>query len=315
MPFARVFDRLTFTRMPHVPGWHGAVPRWRKWLRAAGRFFAGIPQLKVPRGLGTSGAALLILASASYGAIRGGHGPEIAANVQDLCDSAANTLGFRISEVALTGEHQLGRDRVLAAAGVTAHSSLLFLDAAKTRSRLLNNPWIAEATVLKLYPNRLRIEVKERKPFALWQKDGNVHLIADDGTVLETYVPQRFASLPLFVGKGAEHAASALLALLAHYPDFAGQVQASVLIAERRWDLYLKNKIVISLPEEAPEQALRRVVTLDNEKKLFSRDIVAVDLRLPDRVAVRLSDAAAAVRDAALKAAEKAAKKKKGGEA
>ena len=70
----------------------------------------------------------------------------------------------------------------------------------------MTNPWIADATVLKLYPGRLRIGIIERKPFALWQKDGAVSLIAADGTVLEHYVPPRFAALPLVVGKGAEHA-------------------------------------------------------------------------------------------------------------
>ena len=255
-----------------------------------------------------------MLASVSYGAMRGGHGPEIAANLQDLCDDLANGFGFRISEVALTGQREVTRDRVLSIAGITGHSSLLFLDAGKTRDRLVSNPWIAEATVLKLYPGRLRIDVKERKPFALWQKDGNLYLIADDGTVLENFVPQRFASLPLVVGKGAEHAAPELLKLVAHYPLIAKEVQASVLVAERRWDLYLKDKIVLSLPELAPEQALRRLVAVDGEKHLLARDIVSVDLRLSDRIIVRQSDAAAAGRDAALKAAEKQ-KKKKGGEA
>ena len=86
---------------------------------------------------------------------------------------------------------------------------------------LLTNPWIAEATVLKLYPGRLRIEITERKAFALWQKDGRVSLIAADGTVLEPYVPQRFAALPLVVGNGAEHAAQDFLALLERYPAIA----------------------------------------------------------------------------------------------
>ena len=88
-------------------------------------------------------------------------------------------------------------------------------------ARLLTNPWIAQATVLKLYPGRLRIEIKERKAFALWQKDGRVSLIAADGTVLETYVPQRFAALPLVVGNGAEHAAQDFLDLLKRYPAIA----------------------------------------------------------------------------------------------
>ena len=47
-------------------------------------------------------------------------------------------------------------------------------------------------------------------------------------------------------------------------------------------------------------------------RSFLSRDITMVDLRLPDRVTVRLSDAAAAARDEALKAN---AKKKKGGDA
>jgi cell division protein FtsQ len=295
-----------------APRWHGTSAGL--WPRSLRRAIIRLTEMKVPRGMGSTATALLLLASISYGAVRGGHGPDIAANLQDLCDDLANGFGFRISEVALTGQRELARDRVLAIAGVTGHSSLLFLDPANTRARLVSNPWIAEATVLKLYPGRLRIDVKERKPFALWQKDGNVYLIAEDGTVLESFVPQRFASLPLVVGKGAEHAAPELLKLVAHYPLIAKKVQASVRVAERRWDLYLKDKVIVSLPEIAPEQALAHLVALDGEKHLLSRDIVLVDLRLSDRIIVRQSDAAAAARESALKAAEKA-KKKKGGEA
>ena len=50
---------------------------------------------------------------------------------------------------------------------------------------------------------------------------------------------------------------------------------------------------------------------LERAKKLLARDIVAVDLRLADRVTVRLSDGAAAAREEALKAAEKDKKPKR----
>ncbi len=279
------------------------------------RSFDALLNLNVPRGLGASAAALLLLASTYYGVVKGGHAPAIAAQIQDICDGAANSVGFRISEVALSGEHEVSREDILALAGVTGRSSLLFLDAEQTRVRLLTNPWIAQAAVLKLYPGRLRIEIKERKAFALWQKEGRVYLIAADGTVLETYVPQRFASLPLVVGDGAEHAAQDFLALLKRYPAIAKSVAASVLVAERRWNLHLKEGVEVLLPEREPAQALALLADLDRDKKLLSRDIVTVDLRLPDRVTVRQSDAAAAARDEALKAAEKDKKKKKGSEA
>ena len=272
-------------------------------------------ELKVPRGAGASAAALLLLASTCYGVVKGGHGPMIAAEIQDICDAAANSMGFRIAKIALAGEHEVSREDILSLAGVTGRSSLLFLDAVQTRHRLLTDPWIAQAAVLKLYPDRLRIEITERKAFALWQKDGRVNLIAADGTVLETYVPERFTSLPLVVGDGAGHAAQDILDLLKRYPLIAPSVDASILVAQRRWNLHLKSGLEVLLPEREPAHALALLVDLDRDKKLLSRDIVKVDLRLPDRVTVRQSDAAAAARDEALKAADKNKTKKKGGEA
>jgi cell division protein FtsQ len=297
----------------HARSWHTSAPRWQ---RRARRWSALLLEFKLPRGVGSSAAAMLVLASASYGAVKGGHVPVIVEQVQDAGDQAANALGFRISEIALAGQHEIGREEILTLAGITGHSSLLLLDAARTRDRLLANPWIAEATVLKLYPGRLRIDIKEREAFALWQKDGRVSLIATDGTVLEPYVPDRFSGLPRLIGAGAEHAGKEFLALVARYPEFAQAIDNSVLVAQRRWNLHLKGGVEVLLPEDGPERALSVLRDMEQSKKLLERDIVAIDLRRPDRVTVRLSDAAAAVRAEAVKAAEKARKGKgKGGEA
>lgn len=311
--------RLAFPLVPNrragfaAPAWPAPAGRWQ---RSAQRWLATIIDHAPPRGAGAAAAALLLLASVGYGVARGEHTAAIATNVQAICDAAANAAGFGISEIALSGEHNVSREDILATAGITGRSSLLFLDAAQTRARLMTNPWIADATVLKLYPGRLRIEIKERKPFALWQRQGAVSLIAADGTVLEPYVARRFLALPLVVGEGAQQAAQRFLAKLTRYPAIARAVEASVLVADRRWNLYLKGGIEVQLPEFAPERALQRLVHLDRTKKLLSRDIVKVDLRLPDRVTVRLSDAAAAAREQALKAAaERDKKKRKGGEA
>src|SRR3954452_3081787 len=107
---------------------------------------------------------------------------------------------------------------VLAAAGATDTTSLLFLDVEQTRERLKSNPWIADATVLKLFPGELQIGIREREPFALWQRQGRVFVIADDGTMLEPYVAPRLLQLPLVVGRGAETRAKDFLALLDRYP-------------------------------------------------------------------------------------------------
>lgn len=269
---------------------------------SAARWSAPLLEIRVPRFAGLAGAALFLASVGAYGAVKGDHVPALVTAVKDASDLAANRMGFRIATVSLSGQRQLGREAIFAAAGVTARSSLLFLDVAEARRALEANPWIAEATVRKLYPDRLLITIKEREAFALWQLDGKVSVIATDGTLLSETVPPRFATLPFVVGRGAAAKAKDFLGVLDRHPAIRDQVRASILVADRRWNLRLRNGIDVRLPEDDLDAALTLLATLDRERRLLSRDIAAVDLRLPDRVTVRLSEAAAAAREEVLKA-------------
>jgi len=267
---------------------------------------------RLPHGSGIAASILLLAATLGYGVVAGQHMPTIIGWLRDARDVAANSLGFRIAAISLSGPKEVSREEVLTSAGVTGRASLLFLDAAAARTRLMANPWIADAAVLKLYPDRLQITITERSAFALWQKDGRISVIAADGTVLEPYVENRYLGLPLVVGTGAAPLAKDFLAVVDRYPDIRTLLRASILVAQRRWNLQLTNGIDVRLPEANVEGALDRLVELDRDKKLLSRDITMVDLRLPDRVSVRLSDAAAQARNEALSSSKK---KKKGGDA
>jgi cell division protein FtsQ len=295
-------DHREETMQPKAPSLARMMNRWTLLLHA-----------HLPRGLGMAGSAAVILASIAYGVVKGDHVATVTAALRDARDSAANAVGFRITAIALAGNHHVSREEVLASAGITGTTSLLFLDVGEARERLKTNPWIADATVLKLYPGELQIGIKEREAFALWQKDGRVAVIADDGTVLEPYVAPRLLRLPLVVGAGAETRAKEFLALLEPYPTLREFVRAAVLVGERRWNLRLNNGIDIELPETGAATALAQLVALDREKNLITRDIAVIDLRLPDRITVRLSDAAAQARVEAIKEKDKA--KKKGGSA
>jgi cell division protein FtsQ len=295
--YLRALDRFAF-----LAGHRRRIVRWG----------SRIARLPPPPGFGIAASILLLAATLGYGAMAGGHVADIVAWLKDARDEAANTVGFRIAAISLTGPKEVSREEVLTTAGVTGRASLLFLDADAARERLMANPWIADAAVLKLYPDRLQITITERQAFALWQENGRVSVIADDGTVLEPFVEDRYRGLPLVVGRGAEQRAKEFLAVVDDYPEIRSLLRASILVAQRRWNLRLNNGIDVRLPEGNVAQALERLVALDRDRKLLSRDIVAVDLRLPDRVSVRLSDAAAQARDDALKPKDK---KKKAGDA
>jgi cell division protein FtsQ len=264
----------------------------------------------LPNRVGVAATALILLGSAGFGIVKGGHVEELTTALSDTRNAFANAAGFRITSVAINGRKQLTQDEVLAIGGVNGRSSLLFLDAEAVRDRLKANSWIADATVLKLYPGQLQIDIVERSAFALWQQDGRLSVIADDGAVLQRYLSRRFISLPLVVGKGAETRARDFLALLDRYPQVRIATRAVIFVGERRWNLRLKDGLDVRLPENDVGNALARLSTLDKEDHLFSRDIVAVDLRLPDRLTVQLSDDAAKAREDLLK--DKKSKKKAG---
>jgi cell division protein FtsQ len=264
----------------------------------------------LPARAGVAATVLILLGSAGLGIVKGGHVEELTSALNNTRNAVANSAGFRINSVVINGRKQLSQDEVLAIGGVSGHSSLLFLDAASVRDRLKADPWIADATVLKLYPGQLQIDIVERSAFALWQQDGRISVIADDGAVLEPYLSRRFVSLPLVVGKGAEIQARDFLALLARYPIVKSVTKAAILVGERRWNLRLKDGLDIRLPENDVSNALAELSRLDKEDKLFSRDIVAIDMRLPDRLTVQLSDDAAKAREEPSK--DKKPKKKAG---
>jgi cell division protein FtsQ len=279
------------------------------WLdRRLNALVERIERLRPVPGFGVIASILIVLSSVVFGTVRGGHAPVVLDYVYGARDMVANAFGFNIASVALSGQKHLTREEILALAGVTGRASLLFLDVADARVRLKTNPWIAEASVEKLYPDRLQITIAEREAFALWQKDGRVGVIAADGTVLEPYVSRRFLGLPLFVGEGAATRAKDFLAVLDRYPGIRDNLRASILVAERRWNLRLKNGIDVRLPEFGVEHALDQLVALDRDRRILSRDITAIDLRLADRVTVRLSDAAAQAREDALKTKKAKAK-------
>ncbi len=267
--------------------------------------------------IGRRGASLLAIAVIGgfgiYGMVLGGHMEEAEGVLVDLGDVAGNVAGFKVRQVNLSGQNHVTPPEILAAAGIKPTTSILFVDADATRARLESMPWIASASVRKLYPDRIDISVVEREAYALWQFNGQIQVIARDGMPIAPYSDDsRYVNLPIVVGEGAQKQVGEIVEALGRVPTLRDQVRAAILVADRRWTLKLRNGIDVRLPEEGVNEALLELADLDREKKLLSRDISIVDLRLPDRVVVRLSDTAYDARVQVLKAKAKA---KKGGAA
>jgi cell division protein FtsQ len=249
---------------------------------------------RVPSGLGSSLAVLFLGLSGLVGMVHGGHYERFRHEQGTILDGLARLSGFGVAHIGVTGASELSRDEVVALAGLAPKASLPFLDPNAIRLNLLRAPLIAEASVRKLYPDRLLIEIKERAPFAIWQNEGKVQMIAADGMPIEALNDPRFLRLPHVVGEDANLRVKDYVTLLAEVPELAPQIRAGTLVSSRRWTLKLINGVDVKLPEDAPGRALKAFAQLEKESGLSQRGVLSVDLRILDRVIVRLTEEAAA---------------------
>jgi cell division protein FtsQ len=262
-------------------------------------------------GTGACFSLALLAATGAYGAVKGGHYAAFVAAQGEPADIVAKALGFSIKAVTIAGERELKEQDVLAVAGIGPRNSLLFLDVAKIREKLKQLALVKDAAVTKLYPDRLLIEIEERQPFALWQCDGRVQIVAADGVPVAAMRDQRFIHLPLVVGAGANEKLDQYLALLEAAGDLRERIVAGVLVAGRRWTLKTATGIDVLLPETEPEAALARLVDLQRTSRVLDKDILSLDFRQRGRLIARLAQEAAAERAAMLPSKTKA----KGGRA
>ncbi|SDO08036.1 cell division protein FtsQ [Methylobacterium phyllostachyos] len=289
--------RLAGAVMARLPSRSLSVRRTRSGQRLGAR---------LSRGTGTVAVSMTFAAFALAGFVASGRYDAFVAEQGRPLDIAARVLGFGVERVTISGISRMYEREVLAAAGIDWRSSVPFLDVNAVREKLLRVPLIAQASVRKIYPNEIAITQVEREPAALWQKNGELSVIAADGTVIDAMRDDRYASLPLVVGEDANTKLPEYLALIAAAGPLADRIKAGTYVSGRRWTLKLDG-VDVRLPEVDPAAALARLVRFEREAGLLEKDIIAVDLRMPDRLVVRLTEEAAAARAEAQKAKKKGA--------
>jgi cell division protein FtsQ len=231
--------------------------------------------------IGQTAAVCFLFATILYGLI-------VSGQIGRLGDALLVFVGFGIEDVEISGQTETSQLDVLTQ--LELHGSLVSFDVEAAQERITELPWVSQAVVRKFYPGTLQVELTERKPFALWQRDGEVFLIDRSGAEIEALDEGRFAKLPFMVGGGANASARHFLATLFTQPAIAEQMRAAVLVSGRRWNLHLEGGTTVKLPENDMREALARLVLLDTEHQLLARDVTVIDLRLPDRVTVRLPE-------------------------
>ena len=243
------------------------------------------------RALFAATAALVVGASAAgaWYLADDGRFAAIVAQAEARVAAAGAQLDLTVQSVQVVGRERADAQAILAALGVKRGTPILGVDIDAAKARLDAVPWVRSASIERLLPDTLFVRLDERAPLALWQHGGKFDLVDQDGNVILGANVADYPSLPQVVGDGAAAAAPDLIALLNSEPALQRRVTASVRVSGRRWNIDFDNGVEVALPEEGAVNAWHRLAALDRSDRLLERDVQAIDMRLPDRLVLRLA--------------------------
>jgi cell division protein FtsQ len=255
-------------------------------LAAVGRIFlaAGeqVAQRRNTRFAVRSGAVSMLAAVIGYGLLAGDHLNDPSGGTRGLAAQVSSYFGYAAEDLRIHGLERMPPEAVMKAIGVMPGGSLLGFDANHARRILLNLDWVKQASVRVLPPNRLEVEVSEREPFAVWQRDGLYYVIDREGMAMASFDARRFAGLMLVSGDGAQEEVSQLVNQLEAWPALQSQVKAAARVGNRRWTLHFAGGRRALLPETGVEAALARLADLEARHRVLESGIREIDLRLAD---------------------------------
>jgi cell division protein FtsQ len=228
--------------------------------------------------------ALMAAVTVAHSAQKGG-------TIATLQERFGKAIDLRVVAITVQGRANTPEPLLRAALGVAVGDPILGFSVEGARSRIESLSWVEHVAVERRLPGTIVVDLVERRPFAIWQNAGKFQLIDRSGNVVENEDVSAFSDLPLVVGLDAPAHAAAMLDGLAAQPGIKSRVVAIVRVGERRWNLQLNNGITVMLPEGHEAVALARLAELQTDQGLLDRPLVFVDMRLPDRLAVRAKPA------------------------
>lgn len=193
-------------------------------------------------------------------------------------DGVATAAGLRAT-IEVRGVDGERKAEVEAVALPEGRVSIMAASPDRVKNNVESLDWVERATVQRLWPSTIRVTVARRDAFAVWQENRTFSVVDAAGERVHGASPADYAHLPRIVGAGAGPAAEPVLLALEDLPGVRRHLAAFVRIGDRRWNLNLKNGMVVMLPELGAVEALRKLEILQRGYGVLDKPYVRLDMR------------------------------------
>lgn len=206
---------------------------------------------------------------------------------------ASASLGFEVQNILIDGRVNTDPEILKAIINVQKGDPLFAFNPTQAQEALSQIAWVDTVHVERRWPDTLYISLDERKPLALWQKDKKLNLIDQYGDIIPVTDLNPFSNLVIVLGEDAPKNTEELFQTLIGEPDLFRDIESAGYIADRRWDIIMKNDIRVKLPEGDVALAWSRLAKAHAADNILDKNLMAIDLRDPERMIVRTSPGSA----------------------
>ena len=196
--------------------------------------------------------------------------------------------GFKVENILVEGRKYSDVDALMAVINVGKGDPILSFNPVEAKEQIERIGWVKSAHVERRLPDTIYIRLVERTPIALWRHDAALSLVDNQGNIITNESLASFKDLPMVIGRNAPEKTMKLMASLDKVPELSKELDYAELIDDRRWNLFLRDKKLIKLPEKNHEEALEHIMQRHKEDKILSKKaITEIDARYKGRLIVQ----------------------------
>tara|TARA_Y100001949_G_scaffold24149_1_gene17485 strand:+ start:10389 stop:11159 length:771 start_codon:yes stop_codon:yes gene_type:complete len=208
-----------------------------------------------------------------------------------IIENYSDKYQYSLSVVNINGLNNINEDEILNLIKPYKGSSIFLIPIKKIANKISQNNWVKSINIQSNYKDTIEINIDESKPIGIYTTGIQNILFSDDLKILENIAnnEKRFSALIKFEGKNSIHES---IKLIDSFPDdFIQYVDKAFLINQRRWDLELKNSILLKLPENNIKEALENYkkiyINFSNEELI---EIESIDLRMKKKIILKYKE-------------------------
>src|SRR6476659_4871475 len=94
---------------------------------------------------------------------------KIISPLKNFFITSSTTLGLKIQEVEINGCQNFDVKNTLLKLKLNNMQSIFSIDLSKIKELLESDKWVRKAEIHRVFPNKLIINLEERRPIAVWQ--------------------------------------------------------------------------------------------------------------------------------------------------